>query len=249
MACPGMWCPTALPGRIPLRSQVAAALCQLCQPKKLHRLVSHGIVRQPEDMAWFQGQWDASKHGKLDTGKSCIRFKNTAKIPWTLLEELAKRITPEAMDFPLRSRFCEMKHLALSCWFVLLSWVGTDSAQAQMQWWPTEVSATSRVWVAEGGHARRRGIRGIRCPCGMDDTPPTGGLPFSVAWSTGDLWACTALVPPSMAGSLSWAGPCGRDKPVSWGGRSARVWPTIRASTTRKSPTQTSSQWALTSTV
>ena len=43
-----------------------------------------------------------------------------------------------------------MKHLALSCWFVLLSWVGTDSAQAQMQWWPTEVSATSGVWVAEG---------------------------------------------------------------------------------------------------
>lgn len=64
--------------------------------KNFIALYHMGLYASPEDMAWFQGQWNPSEHGKLDMGKSCIRFKNPAKIPWALLEELAQRITPEA---------------------------------------------------------------------------------------------------------------------------------------------------------
>jgi hypothetical protein len=38
-------------------------------------------------------------------GKSCIRFKNPAKIPWALLKELAQRITPEAWIARYESAF------------------------------------------------------------------------------------------------------------------------------------------------
>ena len=54
-----------------------------------------GLYASPEDMAWFKASWDAKAHGKLDMGKSCIRFKNMAKIPWALLEQLATRMTPQ----------------------------------------------------------------------------------------------------------------------------------------------------------
>ena len=53
------------------------------------------LYASEEDMAWFKGRWDAKAHGKLDMGKSCIRFKNPSKIPWALLEDLAQRVTPE----------------------------------------------------------------------------------------------------------------------------------------------------------
>ena len=42
---------------------------------------------------------------QMDMGKSCIRFKNPAKIPWALLEELAQRITPEAWIARYESAF------------------------------------------------------------------------------------------------------------------------------------------------
>ena len=53
------------------------------------------LCASPDDMAWFKSSWDAKAHSKLDIGNSCIRFKNMAKIPWALLEQLAARMTPE----------------------------------------------------------------------------------------------------------------------------------------------------------
>tara|TARA_B100000524_G_scaffold288837_1_gene163876 strand:- start:4570 stop:5673 length:1104 start_codon:yes stop_codon:yes gene_type:complete len=43
-----------------------------------------------------------------------------------------------------------MKQFACFLGVTLIALAGTDSAQAQMHWWPTEISATSGVWVAEG---------------------------------------------------------------------------------------------------
>ena len=63
--------------------------------KNFIALYHMGLYASEEDMAWFKGRWDAKAHGKLDMGKSCIRFKNPSKIPWTLLEDLAQRVTPE----------------------------------------------------------------------------------------------------------------------------------------------------------
>lgn len=63
--------------------------------KNFVALYHMGLYASPDDMAWFKAAWDTKAWGKLDMGKSCIRFKNTAKIPWALLEQLASRMTPE----------------------------------------------------------------------------------------------------------------------------------------------------------
>ena len=75
--------------------------------KNFIALYHMGLYASPEDMAWFQGQWNPFEHGKLDMGKSCIRFKNPAKILGALLEELAQRITPEAWIAHYESAFVQ----------------------------------------------------------------------------------------------------------------------------------------------
>ena len=62
--------------------------------KNFVALYHMGLSASPDDMAWFKESWDAGAYGKLDMGKSCIRFKSMAKIPWALLEQLASRMTP-----------------------------------------------------------------------------------------------------------------------------------------------------------
>ena len=64
--------------------------------KNFIALYHMGLYTSEEHMAWFKASWDASQWGKLDMGKSCIRFKKVDKIPWDLLSELATKITPQA---------------------------------------------------------------------------------------------------------------------------------------------------------
>ncbi len=64
--------------------------------KNFIALYHMGLYASEEHMAWFKASWDASQWGKLDMGKSCIRFKKVDKIPWDLLSELATKITPQA---------------------------------------------------------------------------------------------------------------------------------------------------------
>ena len=52
-----------------------------------------GIYSMPDLAAWFRGEWERLKLGKLDMGKSCIRLKNIGEIPYELLGELAAKIT------------------------------------------------------------------------------------------------------------------------------------------------------------
>ncbi|OBZ18305.1 hypothetical protein A8L34_01590 [Bacillus sp. FJAT-27264] len=52
-----------------------------------------GIYTFPEVLAWFQKEYPKHVQTKLDMGKSCIRFKNPAVIPYNLLAELCRKIT------------------------------------------------------------------------------------------------------------------------------------------------------------
>lgn len=52
-----------------------------------------GLYSMPEQMEWFQQAYAEAGVGKLDMGKSCIRFKKMDKIPYSLLETLAARIS------------------------------------------------------------------------------------------------------------------------------------------------------------
>lgn len=54
-----------------------------------------GIYAQPELLKWFEDEWAARDLGKLDMGKSCIRFKKVEKIPFELIGELVSKMTPQ----------------------------------------------------------------------------------------------------------------------------------------------------------
>lgn len=53
-----------------------------------------GLYSDAKLMNWFVKSYENSGGGKLDMGKSCIRFKNIDAIPYSLLGELAGKITP-----------------------------------------------------------------------------------------------------------------------------------------------------------
>lgn len=52
-----------------------------------------GIYARPDILAWFKDEYSKRNIGKLDMGKSCIRFKKLDKIPYDLLGELVTKIS------------------------------------------------------------------------------------------------------------------------------------------------------------
>jgi hypothetical protein len=54
-----------------------------------------GIYAKPELLNWFIEEYPKHVKGKLDMGKSCIRFKKTDQIPYDLIGELIKKMTVE----------------------------------------------------------------------------------------------------------------------------------------------------------
>ncbi len=53
-----------------------------------------GIYAVPELMEWFVAEYPKYCSARLDMGKSCIRFKKIDQIPYKLIGELAKKMTP-----------------------------------------------------------------------------------------------------------------------------------------------------------
>lgn len=54
-----------------------------------------GIYTDPLLLDWFTQAYTNLNLGKLDMGKSCIRFKNPSKIPYDLIGELVSKMTPQ----------------------------------------------------------------------------------------------------------------------------------------------------------
>lgn len=54
-----------------------------------------GMYADPELLNWFQTEFPKHSKRKLDMGKSCVRFKKFEEIPWDLIGELVKKMTPE----------------------------------------------------------------------------------------------------------------------------------------------------------
>lgn len=52
-----------------------------------------GIYADADLLAWFQQEYAARVKGKLDMGKSCIRFKKPEQVPVELLAELCSKVT------------------------------------------------------------------------------------------------------------------------------------------------------------
>ena len=54
-----------------------------------------GVYANPDLLKWFTAEYSKAGVGKLDMGKSCIRFKKTENIPYKLIGELASKVTVE----------------------------------------------------------------------------------------------------------------------------------------------------------
>lgn len=54
-----------------------------------------GLYADPALRKWFQTEYAKQSTGKLDMGRSCIRFRKPDQIPMTLLGELASKVTPK----------------------------------------------------------------------------------------------------------------------------------------------------------
>ena len=65
--------------------------------QKNHVALYHmGIYMDPQVDSWFREAYGKQVPTKLDMGKSCIRLKNPAHIPYDLLGELLEKISMEA---------------------------------------------------------------------------------------------------------------------------------------------------------
>ncbi|MBK7561306.1 MAG: DUF1801 domain-containing protein [Chitinophagaceae bacterium] len=54
-----------------------------------------GVYANPKLLKWFTDEYAKVGVGKLDMGKSCIRFKKPENIPYKLMGELASKVTVE----------------------------------------------------------------------------------------------------------------------------------------------------------
>jgi len=63
--------------------------------KNFIALYHMGIYSDTELKDWFVTEYKKNAKSKLDMGKSCIRFKKTEDIPYSLIGKLATKITPE----------------------------------------------------------------------------------------------------------------------------------------------------------
>ena len=54
-----------------------------------------GIYADKSLLTWFKSEYPKYSKTKLDMGKSCIRFKNIENIPYSLIADLVKKVTPE----------------------------------------------------------------------------------------------------------------------------------------------------------
>ncbi len=54
-----------------------------------------GIYAIPELHKWFISEYHKHSKAKLDMGKSCVRFKKPEQIPFDLIAQLARKITPQ----------------------------------------------------------------------------------------------------------------------------------------------------------
>lgn len=67
----------------------------LASQKNYISLYHMGLYADQKLLNWFIAEYEKSGAGKLNMGKSCIRFKNTTDIPYPLIGKLCSKITAE----------------------------------------------------------------------------------------------------------------------------------------------------------
>ena len=67
----------------------------IASQKNFIALYHMGIYADKKIHDWFTSEYPKYSSSKLDMGKSCIRFKKQEQIPYELLGQLMKKISPE----------------------------------------------------------------------------------------------------------------------------------------------------------
>ena len=67
----------------------------IASQKNFIALYHMGIYATPELHDWFVSEYPKHAKGKLDMGKSCIRFKKPDDIPFDLIGQLMRKVTVE----------------------------------------------------------------------------------------------------------------------------------------------------------
>ncbi len=67
----------------------------LASQKNFIALYHMGLYSNPGLLKWFTDEYPKYCKTKLDMGKACIRFKKPEQIPYKLIGELMKKVTPD----------------------------------------------------------------------------------------------------------------------------------------------------------
>ena len=77
------------------KPEQALPFINLASQKNFIALYHMGIYADTKLYDWFTTEYTKRVKGKLDMGKSCIRFKKPEEIPFELIGELASKMTPD----------------------------------------------------------------------------------------------------------------------------------------------------------
>ncbi|MGE8721223.1 DUF1801 domain-containing protein [Leptospira terpstrae] len=75
--------------------ELALPFIHIASQKNGLALYHMGIYADLKLLKWFQTEYPKHCKTKLDMGKSCIRFKKLEEIPWTLIGDLSKKMSPK----------------------------------------------------------------------------------------------------------------------------------------------------------
>lgn len=76
-------------------SKIALPFVSIASQKNFIALYHMGIYAEPTLLDWFVAEYPKHVKSKLDMGKSCIRFKKMEEIPFDLIGELMKKMSPQ----------------------------------------------------------------------------------------------------------------------------------------------------------
>jgi uncharacterized protein YdhG (YjbR/CyaY superfamily) len=86
-------------------SKIALPFVSIASQKNFIALYHMGIYAEPSLLDWFVGEYPKHVKSKLDMGKSCIRFKKIEEIPFDLIGELMKKMSPQQWIDLYESKF------------------------------------------------------------------------------------------------------------------------------------------------
>ena len=75
-----------------VKPELPLPFINIASQKNFIALYHMGIYADKELLDWFTSEYPKHCSTKLDMGKSCIRFKKMDQIPYSLIEELVKKV-------------------------------------------------------------------------------------------------------------------------------------------------------------